>query len=82
MNAKLTAREKGDVTIVDISGRLTLGEGSGALLKKTRELVETGSKRILINMLDVTSIDSVGIGALVAGYSNVASAGADEVGKP
>jgi anti-sigma B factor antagonist len=77
MNAKLTTREKGGVTIVDIIGRLTHIDGSSALREKMCELVKAGSKRILINMADVTSIDSVGIGELVAGFTHVASAGGE-----
>lgn len=77
MSNKLTTRQKGDVTIVDISGKLTLGEGSSAFREKVWELIETGSKRILLNMADVASIDSSGIGELAAGYSNVTSAGGE-----
>jgi anti-sigma B factor antagonist len=77
MNAKLTTREKGGVTIVDIIGRLTLIDGSSTLREKMCELVKVGSRRILINMADVTSIDSVGIGELVAGFTLVAIAGGE-----
>jgi len=77
MNAKLRTREKGAVTIVDVIGRLTLIDGSSALREKMCELVKAGSKRILINMADVTSIDSVGIGELVAGFTRVASVGGE-----
>ena len=77
MNAKLTTRERGAVTIVDIISRLTQIDGSSALREKMCELVKAGSKRILINMADVTSIDSVGIGELVAGFTHVASVGGE-----
>jgi anti-sigma B factor antagonist len=75
MSAKLTTRENGDVTIVDISGKLTMGEGSGDLREKIWELVEAGSKRVLLNMACVSRIDSSGIGELAVGYTNVTSAG-------
>jgi anti-sigma B factor antagonist len=77
MSIKLTTREKGDVTIVDISGKLTLGEGSSALREKMWELVEAGSKQVLLNMASVSRIDSSGIGELAVGYTNVTSAGGE-----
>ncbi|MGD1154297.1 MAG: STAS domain-containing protein [Terriglobia bacterium] len=77
MSVKLTTHEKGDVIIVDASGRLTLGEGTSALRKKMRELAEGGSRRILLNMADVTYIDSSGIGELVAAYTTVTTAGGE-----
>ena len=75
MSVKLTTHEKGDVIIVDVSGRLTLGEGTSALRKRMRELVEDGSRRIVLNMADVTYMDSSGIGELVATYTTVTTAG-------
>ena len=50
MSVKLTTHAKGDVILVDISGTLTLGEGTSALREKMRELVEGGSGRIRLNM--------------------------------
>src|ERR1017187_413877 len=75
MSVKLTTHEKGDVIIVDASGRLTLGEGTSALRKRMRELVDGGSRRIVLNMADVSHIDSSGIGELVAAYTTVTAAG-------
>src|ERR1039457_2340692 len=75
MSVKLTTHEQGDVIIVDVSGRLTLGEGTSSLRKRMRELVEGGSRRIVLNMADVTYIDSSGIGELIAGYTTVTAAG-------
>ncbi|MGA2327420.1 MAG: STAS domain-containing protein [Bryobacteraceae bacterium] len=77
MSVKLTTHEKGDVIIVDTSGKLTLGEGTDALRQKTRELVEGGSRRILLNMAGVTYIDSSGIGELVTAYTTVTAAGGE-----
>ena len=74
MSLNLTNHEKGDVIIVDASGRLTLGEGTSALRKRMRELVDGGSTRIVLNMADVTYIDSSGIGELVAAYTTVTAA--------
>ena len=75
MSVKLTSRVDGDVTIVDTSGRLTLGEGTSLLRDKLRELVDGGSRRILLNMADVTYIDSSGLGELVAAHTTVIRAG-------
>jgi anti-sigma B factor antagonist len=71
----LTDRQVGDVTVVDASGRITLGEGSTQFREKIRELVAKGHKKVLINMADVTYIDSSGIGELVSGYTTVTNAG-------
>lgn len=75
MSVKLTPHKKGDVIIVDVSGRLTLGESTSALRTMMRELVEGGSRRIVLNMAEVTYIDSSGIGELVAAYTTIATAG-------
>jgi anti-sigma B factor antagonist len=75
MSVNLTTHEKGDVLIVDASGRLTLGESTSTLRKKMRELVDGGSRQIVLNMADVTYIDSSGIGELVAAYTTVTAAG-------
>ena len=77
MSMKLTTHEEGGVMIVDASGRLTLGESTSALRNKIRELVDGGSRRIVLNLADVTYIDSSGIGELVAAYTTVATAGGE-----
>jgi anti-sigma B factor antagonist len=77
MSMKLTTHEEGGVTIVDASGRLTLGESTSALRNKIRELVNGGSRRLVLNLADVTYIDSSGIGELVAAYTTVATAGGE-----
>lgn len=75
MSAKLSPRQVGDVTVVDVNGRITLGEGSSNLREGIRDLVAKGSKKILLNLADVTYIDSSGIGELVSGFTSVANAG-------
>jgi len=75
MSVKLTTRQKGGVTIIDIGGKLTLGEGSSALRKKILALDEGGSKKIILNMADVSYIDSSGLGELVAAHTTVTAAG-------
>ena len=76
MSVKTNARQVGDVTVLDISGRVTLGEGSSAIREAMRDLTNKGSKKILLNMSDVSYIDSTGIGELVAGFTSATSAGA------
>ncbi len=75
MSAKLSPRQVGDVTVVDVSGRITLGEGSSNLREGIRELVAKGNKKIVLNLADVSYIDSSGIGELVSGFTTVTNAG-------
>ncbi len=72
-----TRRQIGDVTIVDFSGKITLGEGSATLRKTIRELAEGGEKKILLSLYDVDYIDSSGIGELVSAYTTVRNAGGE-----
>ena len=69
----MTLREVGPVTIIDLSGRIALGEGSALLRTTIRELLETGQRKILLNLGDVNYIDSSGIGELVSGFTAVRS---------
>ena len=69
-----TRRQLGDVTIVDFSGKITLGEGSAMLRNTVRELINSGNKKILLNLYDVDYIDSSGIGELVSAYTTVKNA--------
>lgn len=75
MSAKLSPRQVGDVTVVDVSGRITLGEGSSNLREGIRDMVQKGSRKILLNLAEVSYIDSSGIGELVSGFTSVANAG-------
>jgi anti-sigma B factor antagonist len=63
---KVTTRQVDGVTILDLSGRITLGEGSVQLRDAIRDLLAKGSKLILLNLADVNYIDSSGIGELVS----------------
>ncbi len=65
---KISERQVGEVTILDVSGRITIGEGDIQLRKKIHELFEKGVKKILINFEKVSYIDSAGIGELVSAY--------------
>lgn len=75
MSMKSNTRQVNGVTIVDLSGRITLGEGSVLLRDMVRDLVTKGQRKILLNLGDVTYIDSSGIGELVSGFTSVANAG-------
>jgi len=65
----------GDVSVVDVAGRITLGEGSSALRDTLRELVSKNQKKILLNLGEVSYIDSSGIGELVSGFTTVTNNG-------
>jgi len=68
---KATNRQVDGVSIVDLNGRITLGEGSVILRDAVRDLLSKGRKCILLNLADVTYIDSSGIGELVSAYTSV-----------
>jgi len=68
---KATNRQVEGVAVVDMSGRITLGEGSVVLRDTIRDLIGKGSKKILLNLGDVTYIDSSGIGELVSAFTAV-----------
>jgi len=71
----LNTRQVGDVSVLDISGRITLGEGSSALRDALRDVVSKGQKKILLNLGEVSYIDSSGIGELVSGFTTVTNSG-------
>ena len=64
-------RQAGDVTVLDMDGRITIGEGSVALRSAIRRLLEEGKKKILLNLAGVGYIDSSGIGELVSSYTAI-----------
>ena len=75
MSITMTTRQVGDVTVIDSAGRITLGEGSSAFRDTIKDLVTKGDKKILLNLSEVSYIDSSGIGELVSGYTTVSNAG-------
>ena len=75
MSVKLNTRQVGDVSVVDVAGRITLGEGSSALRDSIREMVSKNQKKILLNLGEVNYIDSSGIGELVSGFTTVTNSG-------
>ena len=75
MSVKLTTRQVGNVSVVDVAGRITLGEGSSNLRDTIRGLLTQGNKSVLLNLGEVSYIDSSGIGELVSGFTSVTNAG-------
>ncbi len=75
MSVKLNTRQVGDVSVVDVAGRITLGEGSSTLRDSLRDMVAKNHKKILLNLGDVSYIDSSGIGELVSGFTTVTNQG-------
>jgi len=71
----MNTRQIDGVTVVDVEGRITLGEGSSALRDVLRDLVAKGQNKILLNLGEVNYIDSSGIGELVSGFTMVANSG-------
>jgi len=74
---KSTTRQVDGVSIVDCSGRITLGEGSVILRDTVRELLSKGQKKILLNLGEVSYIDSSGIGELVSAFTTVRNQGGE-----
>jgi anti-sigma B factor antagonist len=75
MKIQTSTRHMEDVSIVDVSGRITLGEGNIMLREVVRELVEKGHNKILLNLHDVGYVDSSGVGELVKTYTTVRNQG-------
>ena len=75
MSVKMNTRQIGDVTVIDAAGRITLGEGSTAFREAIKDLVAKGQKKILLNLGEISYIDSSGIGEMVSGFTSVSNAG-------
>ena len=69
------ARASGDVAVVDISGKITVGEGNLALRQLISELTEKGNHKILLNLSQVDYVDSAGIGELVRSLTTLRKSG-------
>ena len=70
-------RQAGDITILDMDGKVTIGEGSVALRTAIRRLLEENKKKILLNLGKVGYIDSSGIGELVSSYTAINKEGGE-----
>jgi anti-sigma B factor antagonist len=77
MSMKFKTRQVDGVTILDLSGRITLGEGSVTLRDAVKDVLSKGSKHILLNLKDVDYIDSSGLGELVSAYTSVKNQGGE-----
>jgi anti-sigma B factor antagonist len=75
MSVKISIRQVGDVSVMDIAGRITLGDGSSSLRDTLRDLIGKNQKKILLNLSEVSYIDSSGIGELVSGFTTVTNQG-------
>ena len=75
MSLSINIRQTEDVSIVDVVGRVTLGDGAASLRDALRKMGRDGRKKILLNLAETTNIDSSGLGVLVAGFASVANHG-------
>lgn len=76
MALKMTNREVDGVSVVALDGRIVLGEESNALREKVKSMIAEGKKKIVLNMGNITFIDSAGLGTLVAAHHSAKSQGA------
>jgi anti-sigma B factor antagonist len=76
MALKLNTRDIEGVTVLVLDGRIVLGEETRSLRETVKNLVAQGKKKLVLNVNNVTMIDSSGLGALVASYSSAKSGGA------
>lgn len=75
MGITIHIREINGVTILDISGRITMGEGSVALRERVRDQIATGRQQIIINLADVDYVDSSGLGELISAFTTAKNRG-------
>ena len=76
MALRMTDRDVSGITVVDIEGRIVLGEESNAFRERVKSLLAAGKKKIVLNMAQVSYIDSAGLGTLVATFHSARSQGA------
>jgi len=74
---KANTRQQQDITIVDLSGQIKLGEGSSVLRETLKDLLGEGRKKILLNLADINYIDSSGVGELVSAFTSVRNQGGE-----
>jgi len=75
MSLKINVRESANVVVLDLNGRITIGEEASSLRDTIRELLESGQKNILLNLAEVSYIDSTGLGQFVGSFATVTSRG-------
>jgi len=77
VSLKITNREVGGITVVNLSGRLTLGDASALLRQSLKDLLDGGKKKLVLNLGDVGYIDSSGLGELVSSFTTVRNSGGE-----
>lgn len=77
MSMKFKTRQVDGVTVLDLSGKITLGEGSVTLRDAIKDVLSKGQNKILLNMADISYIDSSGLGELVSAFTTVKNAGGE-----
>ena len=75
MGLQISIRESGEVTILDLQGRVTIGDSSDLLSAHLKKLVAKGVRKLLLNLADVTQLDSSGISAVIGSYVSLSSQG-------
>ena len=77
MNLHTVTKEVGGVTVLSLAGRVTLGDESSHLRSTIKDLLKQGKKRLVLDLSQVTYIDSAGLGTLVAAYTSARNQGGD-----
>ena len=77
MSVKASTRQRGNVTVIDLSGQIKLGEGTSVLRDTVRDLLGKGQKKILLNLDDVNYIDSIWVGELISALTSVRNQGGE-----
>jgi anti-sigma B factor antagonist len=75
MSLNVNTRQAGDVTVMEVSGRITLGEGASSLRNAIRAQASDGHQKILLNLADASYIDSSGLGVLVSAFASLTNHG-------
>lgn len=73
----VSQRKDGDVTVFEVSGPVTIGEGDVLIRESVRKALEAGERRILLDFDGVTALDSSGVGELIAAYTSIANSGGE-----
>jgi len=77
MSLKASSREIGGVIVIDLDGRITLGDGSALLRDLIHEHLDKGHKKLVLNLAAISYLDSTGLGEMVSGYRVVKSQGGE-----
>jgi anti-sigma B factor antagonist len=77
MALRMDTKESNGVTVLTLAGRVTLGDESNQMRNKIKEILDQGKKKLVLDLGDVSYIDSAGLGTLVAAYTSARNRGAD-----